>query len=75
LIDPAASGACTGCVRAERDGDLLGADYALVERMPLPLPRQAAGAQDGAFDHLRQRWQDLFGASFEVLLYDLPAPI
>jgi hypothetical protein len=23
------------------------------------------------FDHLRQRWQDLFGASFEVLLYDL----
>jgi hypothetical protein len=23
------------------------------------------------FDHLRQRWQDLFGADFEVLLYDL----
>jgi transposase len=23
------------------------------------------------FDHLRQRWQDLFGAGFEVLLYDL----
>ena len=23
------------------------------------------------FSHLRQRWQDLFGASFEVLLYDL----
>jgi transposase len=23
------------------------------------------------FDHLRQRWQDLFGARFEVLLYDL----
>jgi hypothetical protein len=23
------------------------------------------------FDHLQQRWQDLFGASFEVLLYDL----
>src|SRR5215831_9847777 len=23
------------------------------------------------FDHLRQRWQDLFGAKFEVLLYDL----
>jgi hypothetical protein len=23
------------------------------------------------FDHLRQRWQDLFGASFEVLLYAL----
>ena len=23
------------------------------------------------FGHLRQRWQDLFGARFEVLLYDL----
>jgi hypothetical protein len=23
------------------------------------------------FDHLRQRWQDLFGARFEVPLYDL----
>ena len=23
------------------------------------------------FEHLRQRWQDLFGAGFEVLLYDL----
>ena len=23
------------------------------------------------FSHLRQRWQDLFGAQFEVLLYDL----
>jgi transposase len=23
------------------------------------------------FSHLRQRWQDLFGATFDVLLYDL----
>jgi hypothetical protein len=23
------------------------------------------------FWHLRQRWQDLFGARFDVLLYDL----
>jgi len=27
------------------------------------------------FDHLRCRWQDLFGARFEVLLYDLTSTI
>jgi transposase len=27
--------------------------------------------KDRLFGHLRQRWQDLFGARFEVLLYDL----
>jgi transposase len=53
-------------------GDLLGADYGLVEKNALYrcldklLEHKAA-----LFDHLRQRWQDLFGASFEVLLYDL----
>src|SRR5262252_10502309 len=53
-------------------GDLLGADYALVQRNALYrcldklLEHKAA-----LFDHLRQRWQDLFSASFEVLLYDL----
>jgi hypothetical protein len=26
---------------------------------------------EALFSHLRQRWQDLFGARFEVLLYDL----
>jgi len=52
--------------------DLLGADYALVEKNALyrcldkALPHKAA-----LFSHLRQRWQDLFGARFEVLLYDL----
>jgi transposase len=52
--------------------DLLGADYALVEKNALYrcldklLEHKAA-----LFDHLHQRWQDLFGASFEVLLYDL----
>jgi transposase len=52
--------------------DLLGADYGLVEKNALYrcldklLEHKAA-----LFDHLRQRWQDLFGASFEVLLYDL----
>jgi hypothetical protein len=28
-------------------------------------------AHTALFSHLRQRWQDLFGAKFEVLLYDL----
>jgi len=52
--------------------DLLGADYALVEKNALyrcldkVLEHKAA-----LFSHLRQRWQDLFAASFEVLLYDL----
>jgi hypothetical protein len=27
--------------------------------------------EEALFGHLRQRWQDLFGAQFEVLLYDL----
>jgi transposase len=53
-------------------GDLLHADYGLVERNGLYrcldkiLPHKQA-----LFAHLRQRWQDLFGARFEVLLYDL----
>jgi transposase len=52
--------------------DLLGEDFALVEKNALYrcldklLEHKAA-----LFSHLRQRWQDLFGASFDVLLYDL----
>jgi transposase len=52
--------------------DLLGADYALVEKNALYRCLDKLLAHKAAlFDHLRQRWQDLFGASFEVLLYDL----
>jgi hypothetical protein len=60
-------------VRAERDGgSFLGADYALVEKNALYRCLDKLLAHKTAlFDHLRQRWQDLFGASFEVLLYDL----
>ena len=53
-------------------GDLLGADDALVEKNGLYrcldrlLPHKAE-----LFNHLRERWQDLFGARFDVLLYDL----
>jgi transposase len=53
-------------------GDLLGGDYSLVAKNSLYrcldklLPHKAA-----LFTHLRQRWQDLFNANFEILLYDL----
>src|SRR5213594_3836262 len=53
-------------------GDLLGADYALVEKNALyRCLDKLLEHKTALFDHLRQRWQDLFGASFEVLLYDL----
>jgi transposase len=53
-------------------GDLLGPDfhlgnkdqlYAVLDQL---LPHRAA-----LFQHLRARWQDLFGVKYEVLLYDL----
>ena len=54
-------------------GDLLGADFGqlaelhkLYECHDLLLAHKAA-----LFDHLTQRWKDLFNAKFEVLLYDL----
>ena len=53
-------------------GDLLGQDLSLVEIhklyecLDLILEHKAA-----LFDHLVQRWKDLFNAPFEVLLYDL----
>src|SRR5271167_3007296 len=52
--------------------DLLGGDFMLAEKNALYrcldklLPHKQA-----LFSHLRQRWADLFGAKFEVLLYDL----
>jgi hypothetical protein len=52
--------------------DLLGEDYGLVAKNALYrcldklLPHKAA-----LFSHLRARWQDLFAARFDVLLYDL----
>jgi transposase len=52
--------------------DLLGADYALVEKNALYRCLDKVLAHKTAlFSHLRERWQDLFGARFEVLLYDL----
>jgi hypothetical protein len=52
--------------------DLLGADYGLVEKNGLyRCLDKLLEHKTALFDHLRQRWQDLFGAQFEVLLYDL----
>jgi hypothetical protein len=50
----------------------MGADYSLVEKNALyrcldkVLPHKRA-----LFGHLTQRWQDLFGVRFDILLYDL----
>jgi transposase len=53
-------------------GDLLGEDYGLVEKNALYRCLDRLLAHKSAFfSHLQQRWQDLFGARFEVLLYDL----
>jgi hypothetical protein len=52
--------------------DLLGEDVALVEKNALYRCLDKLLAHKAAlFSHLQQRWQDLFGAQFEVLLYDL----
>ncbi len=53
-------------------GDLLGADYALVEKNGLYrcLDKLLAHKAE-LFGHLRERWQDLFAARFDILLYDL----
>jgi hypothetical protein len=52
--------------------DLLHADYGLVEIHALyRCLDKLLEHKTALFDHLRQRWQDLFGADFEVLLYDL----
>src|SRR5579859_6587541 len=53
-------------------GDLLGADFGLVdshklyECLDLLLEHKRS-----LFDHLTARWKDLFNAQFDVLLYDL----
>ncbi len=52
--------------------ELLGEDFAVAgkDRLYRCLDRLLAHQRE-LFVYLRQRWQDLFGAQFEVLLYDL----
>jgi len=51
---------------------LLGVDFAVAEkdRLYRCLDRILEHKQE-LFQHLRRRWEDLFGAQFDVLLYDL----
>jgi len=53
-------------------GELLGEDFAVAgkDRLYRCLDRLLAHQQE-LFVYLRQRWQDLFAAQFDVLLYDL----
>jgi transposase len=52
--------------------DLLGADERLAQDDTLYRGLDGLLAhKDDLFAHLRQRWSDLFGAKFDVLLYDL----
>ena len=53
-------------------GDLLGEDFSLVEIHRLYECHDLILEHKPAlFDHLVQRWKDLFNAKFDVLLYDL----
>jgi transposase len=53
-------------------GDLLDEDFSLVEKNALyRCLDKVLKHKEELFGHLRQRWQDLFGARFDVLLYDL----
>jgi transposase len=53
-------------------GDLLGRDVALVEKNALYRTLdKLLKHKTGLFSHLQERWRDLFGAKFDVLLYDL----
>ena len=53
-------------------GDLLGAGFELVESHKLyACLDKLLEHKRALFDHLTQRWKDLFNAQFDVLLYDL----
>ena len=53
-------------------GDLLGADFSLADSHKLYACHDLLLKHKQAlFDHLVNRWRDLFNASFEILLYDL----
>jgi transposase len=52
--------------------DLLDEDFSLAQKDNLyRCLDKLLEHRDGLFQHLRRRWEDLFGVKFEVLLYDL----
>ncbi|MFW6255967.1 MAG: IS1634 family transposase [Candidatus Sumerlaeota bacterium] len=53
-------------------GDLLGEDFGLAQKdKPYRCMDKLLAHREGLFDHLRERWGELFGATYDVLLYDL----
>jgi len=53
-------------------GDLLGEDAAIAGKNTLyRCLDKVAGHKEALFSFLKERWSDLFGAKFDVLLYDL----
>lgn len=53
-------------------GDLLGADFSIAQKDKLYHCHDLLlEHKEALFSHLQLRWKDLFGAKFEVLLYDL----
>jgi transposase len=53
-------------------GDLLGEDFSLVQKDKLyRCLDKLAGHKEDLFKFLKKRWQRLFGASYDILLYDL----
>jgi transposase len=53
-------------------GDLLGEDFSIAEKDTLyRCHDRLLKHKDELFEHLRGKWEDLFGTRFDVLLYDL----
>jgi transposase len=53
-------------------GDLLGEDFSVAQKDKLyECHDKLLAHKQALFTHLRARWADLFGARFEILLYDL----
>jgi transposase len=53
-------------------GDLLGEDFALAQKdKPYRCLDLLVKHKESLFDFLKQRWGELFGATYDVLLYDL----
>jgi hypothetical protein len=77
LIDPGSEWRLDwGCLSAAHSLNLLGEDFSLVAKDNLYRCQDKLLAhKEARFSFLKERWEGLFGVSFEVLLYHLPARI
>ncbi|MEZ5328053.1 MAG: hypothetical protein R3F19_23665 [Verrucomicrobiales bacterium] len=67
-----ANGMCSEWYRQSAMGDLLGMDPDIIPKnFPYHCHDKLLEHKSDLFRHLSARWQDLFDAKFEVLLYDL----